>query len=377
MNRIISTILTPIAFFLLWACSDPAEKTSEIAPVSNISYEAGNGTLLFHWDKPSNPDLAYTEISYTNDDGKEKKVLVDANLTEKLVRGFGSSKSYEFKFTTHSTQGSTSEPVTFYASPLEPLMNIFNGKVKITVDFGGVYLDWDNIYDEDFYIDLEYSDINGTDYKEEILAPAHQVKSQFVPVASKLEGTQTIYIDAYISDTYGNASVPQRIKFRKLEAGKFKRKGVWKVVDLSSVQSNHAYDNDTSEGAALNMLDDKASTFYHSNWDAKYNFPHYVTFDLGGKKRIEKAEFQQRQNKIQANGIELYGSNTFDTDETTKWTFCGGFFLDQSEKGLQVFELPNAVQYRYIKLVFSTPGQGDSKNAALAEFALYGQDISE
>lgn len=376
MKRIFSSILTPVAFFLLWACSDPAEKTSEIAPVSNVSYEAGNGTILFHWDKPTDPNLAYTEISYTNDDGVERKVLVDATLTEKLVRGFGSSKSYEFKFITHNTEGSTSEPVSFYASPLEPLMNIFNGKVKIVVDFGGVHLSWDNIYDEDFYIDLEYSDINGNDYKEEILAPANQAKSQFIAVASKLEGTQTIYINAYISDTYGNQSVPQILKFRKLEAGKFTRKGVWKVVDLSSVQGNHAYDDDSSEGAALNMLDDKASTFYHSNWDdAKYPFPHHVTFDLGGKKRIEKAEFQQRQNTHMANGVELYGSNTFDTDETTSWTYCGGFFLEQSN-GIQVFELPNAVEYRYIKLMFTTPGS-KAGLAALAEFALYGQDISE
>lgn len=369
MKRI-STFILALLTCCLWACNDSAEKTAEIAPVSNISYEAGNGTLLFHWDKPLSSDLAYTEISYVNDDGKARKVLVDANLTQQLIRGFGSSQSYEFKFVTYSRSGNASEPITFFANPLEPLMNIFNGKVKVTVDFGGVHLSWDNVHDEDFYIDMEYSDINGNEYKEEVLAPANATGSTFIPVGSKLEGTQTIDIYTYISDLYGNQSAPNVIKFFKLEAGKFDR-SLWTVTPSS----------EEKDAPATTTLDGLASTFWHSNWTgagSSFAEGHYLIFDMQAKKRIEKIELQHRQNKVMARGIELYGTNTFTgNNDKTQWELCGSFDMDQDNKALQVFDLPNAVEFRYLKVCFTTAGTGDSTYAGLAEFAAYGQDITE
>ena len=371
MKRILTFILIPILLIGIEACSDDVEKVTAIAPVSNISYEAGNGTLLFQWEKPENPDLAYTEISYVNDDGKARKVLVDANLTQQLVRGFGSGKSYEFKFITYSSSGEASEPIVFFANPLEPLMNIFNGKVKVTVDFGGVYLNWDNVYDEDFYIDLEYSDINGNDYKEEVLAPANAPGSTFIPVGSKLEGTQTIDIATYICDLYGNQSEPNIVKFYKLEAGKFDR-SLWDVIPSTEEATN---------APAKNTLDGLASTFWHSNWTgsgSSFEEGHYLIFDMKAKKRIEKVELQHRQDNVMARGIELYGSNTFDgNDKKTQWIFCGSFDMEQDNLAPQAFILPNPVEYRYLKVSFTTPGKGNADLVCLAEFAAYGQDVAE
>lgn len=351
------------------SCNDNNVKDVAVAPVSNIRYEAGNGTLLFYWDNPAMSDLAYTEVSFVNDDGKERKVLTDGTMSQQLVRGFGSGRSYEFKFVTYNTGGVKSEPVSFFANPLEPLMNIFNGKVKITTDFGGVYLDWDNVYDEEFYIDLEYSDINGNNYKEEVLAPGKAVGSKFIAIASNLEGTQTVDISAYICDIYGNESVPRIFKFHKLEAGKFNR-SLWKIVDFSS---------QNSDAPVSNMLDGKASTIWHSQWQGGTSqFPHHASFDLGSKKRIEKAEFQHRQNNVMAKGMEIWGTNTFDESakDQAKWTFCGSYDMDSKILTPQVLVLPNPVEYRFVKIVFTTPG-GNATNASLSEFALYGLDLVE
>ncbi len=368
MKRILTFILIPILLIGIEACSDDVEKVTAIAPVSNISYEAGNGTLLFRWDKPLSNDLAYTEISYVNDNGKERKVLVDEKITEQLVRGFGSSKSYEFKFITYNREGVASEPVSFFASPLEPLMNIFNGKVKTTVDFGGIYLSWDNIYDEDFYIDLEYSDINGNDYKEEVLASAKSSGEKFIAVASKLEGTQTINVSSYISDTYGNQSAPYIFQFYKLEAGKFDR-SLWEVLDFSSQLNDSQY-------KVANVLDCKTSTFWHSKWTGEYTYPHHATFDLKSKKRIEKAEFQQRQDNKMTKDIEIWGSNDYTTADGTVWTFCGTCTLENSND-MQLFVLPNPIEYRYIRLILTTPMTTGGTSGGLAEFALYGQDLAQ
>lgn len=368
MKQLLFSIWSFVLLFSLASCHDDDTSGVTIAPVSNIRYEVGNGSILFKWDNPDIGNLAYVEISYKGQDGELRRTLVKGGLSECLVNGFGSSNQYEFKFLAYNTDGLYSSPVVIGAAPQEPLLNIFNTRVKVSNNFGGVNVSWENDYDVDFYINVSYTDLNGNYYPTEILAPGRSARSQFVAVGANVSGAQTIDVYTMVSDVYGNEAQSALFKFHKLEAGKLDR-SLWAVADFSS---------QNGDAPAKNLLDDDSKTIWHAQWnpDKGFRFPHHVTFDLGGKKRIEKAEFQQRGDNIMAKGIELWGNNVSGKAEESEWTFFGNIELSTTEKGLQPLQLPLPAEYRYVKVVFTTPGPGNASYAALATFVLYGMDIA-
>lgn len=353
-----------LSFF---ACKDDdGEGIAKVASVSNISYSSGAGTIHFQWDNPDISGLAYTEISYKDNQNELCRVLVNASLTEYEVVGLGDKEQREFTFVCFNTEGISSEPVIVFASPEEPLLNIFETKVNVLSDFGGVNVSWENDYDQEFYIKVDYTDMNGNYYPTEILAPAQSKNSQFVSVGANITGTQSLAIRTYVVDIYGNSSRTRITQFYKMESGKLDR-SKWIIADKSSQSAK-----------AENVLDGDINTVWENEWSSgTHVFPHYLTFDLGSKKRIEKAEFTHRQNKIEARGLELWGNNKSAKAASHEWTLFGSYDMDQSNKNPQTYTLPSPVNYRYVKLVFTTPGTGDTNNAALAEFVLYGQDVSE
>ncbi len=373
MKRISFCIWSFMIFLCFISCNDRNANVMDIAPVSNITYDAGNGSILFKWDNPDIKSLAYVEISFKDKVGILHRVLTKGGLSQQLINGFGDSDPYEFKFLAYNTDGKSSEPVMLMAAPREPLLNIFYTTLKVTARLGGVDVNWENNYDTEFYIKVEYTDMNGNYNFTEILAPQKAEGHQFISIGSSITGTQTLDVYTSVFDIYGNQSRNSVLKYHKLEAGKLDRTK-WSVADYSS-QISATY------GPAT-VLDGLTNTYWHSEWGSgTRTFPHYITFDLGSKKRIEQAEFQHRQDKIMANEIELWGNNKSGTAAASEWKYIGCVVMPQeSSKAatltLQKVTLPNAVEYRYVKLVFTTPSVLDPLNAALAEFALYGSDAT-
>ncbi|MDR1755699.1 MAG: discoidin domain-containing protein [Culturomica sp.] len=364
----------PVFLCLLAACSGSDKTKLEIAPVSNINYEAGNGSILFRWNLPEVP-VVYTDISYVDANANVRKILVNGKLNQCVINGFSDSKTYEFRFVTYNARGETSEPIVMFAAAKEPLVNIFNGKVKLTTDLGGMNIQWDNEYNTEFYVEIRYTDINGNDFSAEILVPANHSGTQFVPIASKVTGTQSIDVYVTTTDVYGNTSPATLVKFFKVEAGKLDRSR-WTVANFSS----EAETGEGTTGRARDVLDGLADTYWHARWQGSptQTFPnHYLTFDLGSRKRLEETDLQHRQTKIMAGSIEFLGNNQSPTAADADWKNFASITMDQSNKGLQRFIFPNPVEFRYVRLRFTTPGSGDATYAGLAEFSLYGADVVE
>lgn len=362
-----------ILFLLLsaFACKDDSsEKTAQVASVSNIRYTAAQGALLFQWDNPQVDDLAYVEISYTDKAGNVRRTLVLEGLSERWIEGLSDNAPYYFRFLVYDKFGNTSEPVEVMASAFESTVNMFSGRVKLGVDFSGINVSWENNFDENFYVELTYTDLNGNDYQEEVVVAANSTGKQFVKIGSNISGSQSLDVYATIVDKNGNESEQKVLKFYKKEAGKLDR-SLWEIADFSSQEN---------DGLAANMLDGNLETHWHSSWkSSKPDYPHYVVLDLGARKQLEKVGIYQRQSTVMVKGMAIYGNNVSGKPaDESQWNLCYEFDLTTS-KAEQIFEFPNIVEYRYIKLVCTSPANagGDVKCAALAEVYLYGADVAD
>lgn len=363
-----------ILFLLLsvFSCKDDnSGKKPQVAPVSNVKYTAAQGALFFEWDNPQAEDLAYVEISYTDNSGNLHRTLVLEGLNERWVEGIPDSSPYYFRFLVYDKAGNVSEPVEVMASALESTVNLFYGRVKLGVDFSGINVSWENNFNENFYIELTYTDLNGNDYKEEVVVAAYSQGKQFVKIGASLTGSQSVDVYATIVDENGNESDRKVLKFYKKEAGKLDR-SLWKMVSWSSQED--------SDGPASNVLDGNINTAWHTRWRSnKAQYPHHFILDLGSKKRIEKIGLYQRSGVSLVKGVSLYGNNVSASpaDESI-WNLCYEFEMADI-KTEQQFELPDIAEYRYFKLVFTSPANvgGDNACAALGEVYFYGSDVAD
>lgn len=366
---------TTILIFLLSLLSCKDENTVRVwnvAPVSDVTYLAANGAILFSWVNPVMEDLAYIEISYTDKSGETRRCLVKDHLTQQWISGIGDKDYYDFRFLVYDVHGNKSEPVDVMAAALEPTVNLFQGRVSVSVVVKGVEISWENDYDEDFYIRLSYKDLNGGEYKQEVAAPAGTSGKETVAVGAKVSGTQTLLVNVNVLDVNNNVSDTKTVVYHKLNAGKLDRSG-WTVTAFSSEETTDP---------AKSILDGDAKTKWHTRYTSNAaSFPHWLVLDLGDKKRLEKIGVQHRQDIVMAKRIDVYGSNLSGTSTNdADWSIFATFDMQQKDgnevyKAEQVFTFPAPVEYRYVKLVLVTPGEGNQESACLAEVYLYGSDL--
>lgn len=366
---------TTILIFLLSLLSCKDENTVRVwnvAPVSDVTYLAANGAILFSWVNPVMEDLAYIEISYTDKSGETRRCLVKDKLTQQWISGIGDKDYYDFRFLVYDVHGNKSEPVDVMAAALEPTVNLFQGRVSVSVVLKGVEISWENDYDEDFYIRVSYTDLNDGKYKQEVAAPAGTSGKETVAIGAKVSGTQTLLVHVNVLDVNHNVSDTKTVVYHKLNAGKLDRSG-WTVAAFSSEETTDP---------AKSILDGDAKTKWHTRWTSNAAaFPHWLVLDLGNKKRLEKIGVQHRQDIVMAKRIDVYGSNLSGTSTNdADWSIFATFDMQQKDgnevyKAEQVFTFPAPVEYRYVKLVLVTPGEGNQVSAALAEVYLYGSDL--
>lgn len=365
MKHLIFVILSISLIFTMLSCDDNDSDPVTIAPVSDITYTAGAGTILFKWKNPDMKDISYIEISYTDTHGIDRKVLVNGNLEEYLVEGFGDSQLYEFTFTVYGSTGESSIPVkvSLTAQPYEPSINLFNSKVKIARRTGGVLVSWDNIYSGEYYINVTYYDVNNNEHTKEIVVTDPGAGEEFVAI----EGMVAAMLHISTTDIYGNKTPEWLYDYRVFESGNLDR-SIW-VITCSS-------DERKGDNAPVtSVLDGNVNTFWHTEWysGTHKGFPHYFIVDMRRKVRIEKIRLQHRQNKVMAKEIEFLGTN----QQSGPYTAFGKFTMSESVLTMQEYVLPSPVEYRYVKALFTTPSSKDANYAALAEFEITGSDIEE
>ena len=241
--------------------------------------------------------------------------------------------------------------------------------LNFSLNFEGVEVTWDNIYDGEYYVVMNYTDALNVENRYELVIDEKGKGRRKINVGGVLE------TDLYftVGDYYANVSESVAFRFKKLEQGQFDR-SIWRIVDFKSEEAGgEVYPN----GYANALLDGAANTFWHSRWanlpeGYVVGYPYWVTFDLQRKVQLDSAEYQQRHNNAMAGAITLEGSNTsalgpWDPINVTTMTVSNGF------KKRVPFD--QSYFYRYVKMSITKPGGGNQAHAALAEFVLFGQDI--
>lgn len=364
MNKLLFQFVFFILLLFLWGCEDEKnETTPEIAPVSNITFEAGAGEILFKWQNPDYENISYVEITYPDDSDNIRRILINPGVTEHKVEGFGKNKTYEFTFTVFNNRGQSSIPikVTVNARPHEPMLNMFNSKINIGRQNGGIIINWTNDYEEEFYIDVTYYDINKNRISHEIVVTDKGEGKEFVA----LSGVTETDLQISTSDIYGNSTEARIYHYKVFENGKL-NPSQW-TLSVSSVE-----EADGGPYIADYMLDGDLNTFWHSRYTSSpCQFPHTINIDLKRKVELQKFGFCHRQTSIQAKGVEIYGTNSVNG---TYQKFMA-FDLAQ-DKAMQYFTIGAPVVYRYIRIILTTSPSAD-KNAALAELEIWGSDIDE
>lgn len=360
-----------LLFFLIlptvvfWSCDDNDDKqVVDVAPVSNITYETGSGEILFKWVNPERVDITYVEISYEDSEGVLRRIFVEGGETEKLIEGFGDSNLYEFSFVVYDKSGASSAPVSVSvpARPEEPNLNIFNARLQLARQSGGLLVSWVNDFDSEFYVTVTYYDVNNNEHSSEIVVTDPGEGSELVVLDGVME--TTLYIST--ADKYGNSTIAREYAYKILESGRLDP-NVW-TLTASSVEQN-----DGGPYPVSNLIDRDATTFWHSDYTTNpQQFPHYIYVDLKRRVQVERIGLRHRQRTtVQAKGIAFYGRNTLDGVYVK-------FFEGEmtSDLTMQYFAPSAPVTYRYLQIELTTSPTTDN-NASLSELEIWGTDIDE
>lgn len=368
MKRITLFGITSLLCLVIFSCKDDDETVTEVKPLANITYEQKAEGILFKWENP-NENLSYVEILFKNDavQADYQRIIVQGAKTEQLVSGLPDENDREYIFTAYrGTQASS--PTKVIAHGAEPAFKQLASTLSVSIKMSGVNVNWDKNVAGEFYINLNIDTIKSKpDY--EIVIREDGPASRFVPIS----GVKTARLYLTVSDVNRNVSKPFIYPYVGLESGWLDR-SIWKVVDFSSqeeVQEQSVGGKVNSRAVAV--LDGDVTTFWHSRWssDVPGKYPHYITFDLGRKVILTKAQLYRRVKKTDLKKIEIQGGPGKDGP----WEKIVEYELKTNDNA-QTISFPDTTvyQYQYIRL-FCT--EGNSVHASLAEFSLYGQDIEE
>ena len=355
--------MASLVCLFMTSCDDDDKQAFEVASLSGLSSESGPGNVLLKWDKIESDGVAYVEIVYNAGDETGKKVLVNGQFLEKLIYGFGDENTYTFTVSVCMTDGRKSSAQTIEATPEEPAFFDLQRTLKVTNSFlGGIDLKWNNLSDDKFYINVEYTSLDGTRKLLEVDVTEKGLGEQFV----KVTGLVSADMGISVSDIVGNTSAPQIFAFKILEKGKFDR-SIWRIPDFSSQHNTGVY-------AVSNVLNGQSS-FWHAHIGTS-RFPHHITLDLTRKVKITTVELHSAAHQKSTKDIVVYGSNGSYTD-LGPWSEIVKIEMPDKTYHIEITELEQPVEYRYVKVVMETPGTYNPLYASLGEIILYGEDIIE
>jgi hypothetical protein len=134
----------------------------------------------------------------------------------------------------------------------------------------------------------------------------------------------------------------------------------WSVVSYSSQEVAG------EAGAASNLIDGNAATYWHSQWSSPAAvYPHQFVIDMGSTKTAKGLTIKQRSGLQRAiKNTELFTSN----DGVN--FISAGTYTFANTNGPQYFDFATSKTFRYFKVVASTSWDG-LQFASLAEIGIY------
>ncbi|MBK3516182.1 DUF4959 domain-containing protein [Carboxylicivirga marina] len=354
-------IMNIIAGALLFCSCDKEEgETTPPAPVANIEASSDFGAVMLSWDNPSDEDLFYVDINFTDGNGVKRSVKSSKYASEKTIDGFGDTSEYEFSLRAFDENGNASAPASIKASADTPPFEFVINTVDVQPDFGGIKVSWTNDTGKEVKVVVSYLD--DEDKLQTATFNATNTGSNILNGLSPREHTFTVIA----TDIYDHASEPVTFTTTPLVEEQVDR-SIWTVVDFSSEEPAEAnWSSYDYQGKVIAMFDGITSTFWHSAWSASLPpYPHWFIVDLGQTVAVSKFECFKREGKTEGHTkVKFYGSM-----DGENWTDFGEYDFDSSSDDAQHFSIAGSPQMRYFKFEAI---EGPATHTHMSEISVYG-----
>jgi hypothetical protein len=281
------------------------------APVTDVQVRNTPGGAVLKYQLPDDEDLLYVKAEYSLKEGHQAEVRASQYNDSLVINGFGSEDEREVQIVAVDRSRNESTPVTATVKPMEPPVHTIGKTLRMTPDFGGVHINWENLNRAEISIVLEKQDHNGE------YVPVETFYSSVAEGDVAARGMDTISGDfrVYVQDRWENQSASLDKTLTPLFEMKFDRTK-FRALSIEG-------DEPSACGWVLpNMFDGNTGSGFHTN-DQSFNCPHAASFDLGVKGKISRIKIWQRLEDVYlyAHGnpkrFEIWGTD--DVANSNNW----------------------------------------------------------
>lgn len=312
------------------------QKVSENATLGMALMWAGNGTLGKSPTFLTATDAAILNVNQVfNKDNHTYYGPVKAKL-DRIHAAYNDVKKaivVSGRFTSDVKVNS----VVYYNDP-----NVNNEGTGVNRDYNAVTWESKAIGADSFYVEMPISEFK---YKD---GSPYELKVKLVHDNGNV--TETIYNYEFVGGIpVLNFSTRDEIS-----------KQGWNVASFSSEETA------SESGAAINVIDNNNTTYWHSRWSSSAAvYPHELVVDMGAAKTVKGLSYTHRSGLSRAvKDIELLYSN-----DGVNFTSAGNFVVPKVN-GPQYLDFSTTLSFRYFKLIAKTAYDG-TQFAAIAELGMY------
>ncbi len=403
MNKIeILAIALFIGFTPIGCSEEYSQNLDETVPsrITGLTATPGPGEVYLQWNNPDDPNLVYTRITYTDENGKEidklvpsENIDVKTGIARDTVSGLlGTPTEFSVYTCTISGKNQGAEKIT--ETPTTPAFLSLVSTIKVSQDFGGIQVSWKN----DFYratdILIEFSAAENDELRGSVrvVAPGNSEDSAFVALVSDdgstLQGIPCL-CRLIAVDCQGHRSETKELTVTPLKVIKFDKSG-WSFPgyqdDDGSATIGYSSQEAGGEGASprgrvIAMIDNDPTTFWHTRWSAPgSSYPHWFILDMGKDVKISNIELARRMgdNRCQKH-LQIFTCTDSEAQATslpTEWNWVdqGDFSFNNESDDFNNYRLMSNPIARYIKVYFDE-NQGSSSFAMIREINVYGVEL--
>lgn len=281
--------------------------------VSNVSIVNLNGAAEISYTVPSDQDLLYIKAVYRTRKGELRETKVSKYNRNLMVLGFGDTNPYEIELYAVDRGENASAVVRVTANPLEPATVLVRKGLKVSADFGGINIGFENEKADNLAIVVLSNDSLGNFVP--INTHYTNIKKGLFPTRD-LKAVDTRF-GVFVRDRWGNLSDTLYVQVTPYYEARLDRTKMRPLVLPTDALLGYG-----GNLAALFDGDVGDSRFYHSGDAAK--MPQWFSFDLGVTARLSRLTYYMRQsvyfNLHNPREVEIWGSNNPPADGSyTNW----------------------------------------------------------
>lgn len=380
----------PLLSVGLASCED--DEGSDLAAVTNVTYEPTAGGAIIYFTPPLDNNLLYVKAAYTNSQGEEIYNAVSVYDTKIEIEGLADeNKSYPVRVIAVDKDGGESPITTINVTPGRSYINLVKDNITIKSYVGGVQVEWENVTQKTVYAAINYTPVDGS--AETV---TRYVTSKEELTDKKLRGiTPGLYNISYqIEDFYGNKteevtlSEPVEIK-PEIEFPKYtdkedgSREYIWSLVSGMTTLKNTKWssgtwgymeNNGSNEAIFDGVIDSNSDASSHSytsvrkgDYDGRFPFDTDqmdIVVDLGDTYVISRIKSWQRAYWW---GWQNY-AYIWDVDTNMSWDYL--YYYRDNLKTFRLYGTPSLDQE------FFTIQECEIADPTNAQYTNYGSDGS-